>query len=209
MQGGYFAFRRPTANAKASRALMLIRKFKKEEEKKIIHTDLNFAALVSATMQFQGLVYTAQGNTKTTRIGNKITLESLAVRLSSKLSDGETLGGILRLMIVVDRRPAGAQAAASDFLNNEAVESLYTTSEANQGRFQILYDQSFNYNVSGVQMRTHKFFIPLKGLKVSYTSNLGTVADIQKNNVFLAAITTNNDNNMSLVGDLRIRFTDA
>lgn len=188
---------------------MLIRKFKKEEEKKLIDSTVNMAALVGGTMQFQGLVYSQQGNTKTTRIGNKINLESLAWRGYIGIATNETAGALIRVLLVMDRKPEGGQAPATEMLTTEAVESLYNTDEAYQGRFQFLYDKTFVLTDQKNQFIAVKGFIPFNGRKVSYNGNAGTVADIMKNNLFFAIITAGNDQNASASIKCRVRFTDA
>lgn len=209
-RGGYYAFRsKASANAKASRALSLIRKFQNEEEVKLIDVEVDKGALASGIMQYQGVNYTVQGNTKTTRIGNKITMKSIAWKGYYGCSTAETGACAIRMMLVMDRNPGGSQATYSDFLKSQNAFALYNTQEANQGRFQILVDKCMQLNPDNKQFNPAKGYIDLKGTKVTYSYNNGTVADLSKNHLFWAIITDGNDQNCFFKFQNRVRFTDA
>lgn len=201
-------FRRPTANAKASRALTLIRKFKKEEERKYIDVTVNesIAAGGGATETLLNAI--SQGNTSTTRIGNKITMESIAWKLRFMATGAET-GWLIRVMLVYDRKPAGALATWETVCTANAVLSLYTVTGNARGRFQVLYDKIFNMrDVARVQYL--KGFINLKGKKGDYSlGNAGTIADLAKGSLILMANTMNTAAITDLDGSTRITFTDA
>lgn len=199
-----------TANAKASRALQLIRKFKNEEEKKIINTTLSFSrATTVLTGQFASVNLCTQGNTKTTRIGNKVTMEGLAIRARIALDPDETQPVSLRFMVVMDRRPAGAVFAGTDLLTVDTVLGLYNTEEENQGRFQVLLEKNIVLSPNGTENRFLKLYIPLKGIKASYNGNAGTVADLQKNHIAIGFWSYGNTQTSVMNGYARLRFTDA
>lgn len=199
-----------SASAKASRALQLIRKFKNEEEKKEIvnNKGLNIAT-ATTTGSFTDLNSIAQGNTKNTRIGNKVTMESIAFRLQTKLNTAEANPVTHRVMILMDRRPNGALPAGTDLLETDSLFGLYSTAEDVSGRFQVLYDRTITLATGGKEAHFRKIFIPLKGKKASYTGNAGTIADLQKNSLILACWVDGNTQTVVFTGRYRFRFTDA
>lgn len=162
--------------------------------------------LVAGTAQTQSLVLLSQGDTAATRNGDKISVQNIAYRFSFKLADNETIGSIVRFMVIVDRKPAGAQAAITDVLTAAGVNNLMNLS--NRGRFQVIHDQVFTLNVNGNQYRYEKAFMNMKGMKVFYDGNNGDITDLQKNNIFGLFISGGNDQNLAVGGTIRVRFTD-
>lgn len=206
---GRMLWRRPSASAKATRALQLIRKFKREEEKKFIETTLNFTTLADGTAQYDILNPVAQGNTNITRIGNKITLDSLTFNGYVSCGDTETHGANIRVIISYHNTYL-ASTTYSNVLQNQVAHSLYTRAEDKAGHYKILYDKVFNVAVNnGVQQRYMKFTIPLNGLKVRYDGAGGTDADISNGAIQLTVISELNDINAICKGYVRIRFRDA
>lgn len=197
------------ANAKATRALHLIRKFKKEEEVKTISRVAQNNSLVAITPQYESLNLSTIGNTSTTRIGNKISAQSITIRGIARLADGETAGATVRLVLVWDRKPVGALPTWSNIFTGNQPFALYNIDPLYAGRFQVLSDETYDFTVDGQSHSSFKIFVPLKGKKVAYNGNLGTVADLQKGHIFLAMISSDNDQNLQVKWDSRFRFTDA
>lgn len=197
-----------SANYKASVALRMIKKLRNEEEKKMIYVNGGLA-LVAATPQYIGLNLIQQGNTGSTRIGNRISMQSLTLRVHTKLADNEAKGADYRIMIIMDRRPEGAQAVMTDSHTLNACRALINTDEDMIGRFSILFDKNVHLNVEGTAGRTYKAFIELRGQQATYNGNVGDVTDLQKNYLYMIAFCQDNDQNAVLQYAARMRYTDA
>ena len=108
------------ANVQASRALYMIRKLKNEEEKKIheVYVDHDVASGSTATTSLSLIAQSTTAGSSTTRIGNKISVQSLAFKGKINLADSETAKGVIcRLLLVMDRRPQGTQATQANILS--------------------------------------------------------------------------------------------
>lgn len=208
---GYFERRRRMgANAKASRALTLIRKFKKEEERKYAQEMSQVTTIpIGGNWTIQGMgPYTQIGNTVTTRIGNKITVESLAIRFFIQPEALEALGTSVRLIFGIDRRPNGQDPTAGSVMETtNEILSGYERSEEFRGRFQIIYDEYVDFD-STTGVRTGKLFFK-KPIKVLYTGTNGNVLDMQKNHFFVMAGSKNNAAAINVRFSFRFIFTDA
>lgn len=199
-----------SANAKASRALMLLRKFKKEEE-------LKTHELHSETMQIpiggNWITETVgpimnQGTTSATRIGNKITVESLAMRFNIRLSAIEALGCNVRLVLWLDRRPAGALTTIGTLMSTDNnIISGYSQVEAYKGRYQVLIDKTFDFSTTDTK-KAGKFFMK-KPYKVLYTGTGAGIADLMKNNLIISAMAKGNAAAVDVDYGYKFRFTDA
>lgn len=196
------------AMGRANMALRMIRKLKDEEEKKILDTAVS-KILANGVAQYQSCVLCQQGTTKTTRIGNKICLQSVAWRMTASYGAAETLGLKLRFMVVLDRKPQGQQATSTEVLEATTTYSLYNTAENNYGRFQILCDKVLCIDSSTGQFHFWKGYANLRGQKVMYDANVGDITDVQRNNLFVLVFSEDNDQNANCFGQVRVRFTDA
>lgn len=183
------------------------RDLKKGIELKDVTGDINLT-LVAGTAQSTALVYTVtQGTTGITRIGDDILVNSIAFKGALKLADNETKGAYVRIMLVYDRRPNGAQATIGEVLHAGTPLALYNIDNEYRGRFQMLYDQIFNLNIEGQAQGLFKGFIKRK-MHVLYNGNAGTIADLQKGNIFFLVISSGNDQNLAMTGYVRLRYTD-
>lgn len=199
----------PNTHAMASRALSLIRKFNKREEVKLVE---GFAATIQIPIAGNWIVdgfgpYTQQGTTLSTRIGNKITVISLAMRWLIKV--GNELAPI-RLVICYDRRPLGADATSSDlFVTDNQINSGYFKYGTNKGRFQVLLDKTYSTSqlVTASSRIADKMY--WKGaLNVDYSGNAGTVADLDKGNFLIMAMSEGNGVAIDIDYGYSFRFTD-
>lgn len=202
--------RRQTTNAKATRALQLLRKFKKEEEVKYCQSFGDTAQIpIGGNWIVNGFgPYTSQGTSITTRIGNKISIKDIVCRGLIKLTALEAVGTTVRVVFVYDRKPAGADTTSANvFTTDNQVNSGYNIIGANKGRFQIFFDKTFSFTSTSTQ-RAFKFFSK-RNFPIVYNGNAGTVADLQKGNLLMMACAEANAAAINVDFGWRIRFTDA
>jgi len=206
--------RRFGANAKATRALRLIRRFKKEEElKQIDVTGSSTVAFAnSGTWQTTTRILLnplAQGTTSETRIGKKVTPKNLTLRIKLNRASTDASGIYYRIVIFVDRKPAGAVPTPTTIFETDQI--LSPLNRANAGRFGILYDEFVNMNNDTFHYPV-KFFALLN--KVGMTDyglgNSGDITDISKGAIYLWINGDSLDTaDSSFAYNSRIKFTDA
>lgn len=198
------------ANAKATRALMLIRRFKREEEKKQIQLyDATMQIPIAGNWIVEGFgPYCAQGQSHEHRIGNKTTVVSLSMRWLIKLTAIEAVGTSIRLVIVFDRRPNGANTdSATVFETDNQINSGYQIYGVAKGRFQIVMDKTLSFSAVSTQ-RAGKLYIQ-PNFKHDYSlDNAGTVADLSKGNWLIMAMAEGNAAAINVDYGFRFRFTD-
>lgn len=142
------------------------------------------------------------------RIGDKITIKSIAIRYKVIRTNTTNLTPRgYRLMILKDRRAnATGSLYWSEFMNvesgSETITDLYDNSEVNRGRWQFLHDESNIQSSDNDGCIVGKNFI--KGdFKVLFT---GTT--LRTNQIFFILFMDNPTDDMSLRVDFRIRYVD-
>ncbi len=135
--------------------------------------------------------YMAQGDSASTRDGDKITIKSLSMRFNVKLGALEADGTSVRLLIVYDRTPNGADAGATTMLTSDSILSGYKTiGTAQGGRFQFLADKTVDFSSTEGEWND-KLFIK-KNLQIHYSGNAGTVADVTRGNFLVIGMSRGN-----------------
>lgn len=132
--------------------------------------------------------YMSQGATYTQRIGRRINLSSVFVR--GRISFNSVLNGLgqsVRVMVVMDRDPAGADATTTMMMKTDnEILSPYNDKNEYAGRFKILFDQTYDFGAN----EGHKTFSAyLKGpTDVIYNeSNNGNVTDLEYGHFMICA----------------------
>lgn len=210
----------PAKRGKYSRALAprprwIPRLYDREEFKFLdttVSSDMNTTAIL---LLLNGMQY---GNTAITRIGMKINIKSLEMRLLLRPTVTTGVENHCRWTLILDRQPNGAApAAVTDILTAQSNTGMHNL--ANRKRFKILRDQSFTLGsvVAGASTgmptarNEHVYIKFRKGLVTEYnTGNAGTVADISTNSLYLmyfgSEVAGNTD--VACNGLVRIRYTD-
>lgn len=167
-----------------------------------------------------------QGNAEDQRIGRKIMIKALHVKGQVALL-GTTLTTDMeqrvRVIFAVDKQTNGAAATLADVIDFAGVEINAFRNLANVSRFDILYDRTFNLNVTAIAQSAAGTFVSAPqtyGFSFSKRLNLpiefdatatdGSLATQRTNNIFAFAIAqeggTAKDPEVSYI--FRIRFTD-
>lgn len=155
----------------------------------------------------------APGNSATTRVGVKLSIRTIELRLSVM---PDTAGGVLqrnRFFLVIDRQANGTvPTALTDIITPGTVNGL--RSLTNRKRFKIIMDKMFSIGPTAQQGANRVFHIYLKlrrPLVVEYNAGVaGTIADIVSNSLYFVTVGSelagNTDSNIT--GVVRIRYTD-
>lgn len=124
-------------------------------------------------------------STATGRIGRKVVMKSLLVRVELRLAATSTGGGFLRYLVVYDRQSNAAAPAVTDILLADTESSPMNLS--NKDRFQILAEgttqvASANGNFCSTEINIYKKL----DHPVQYNAGIaGTIADIQTGAVYI------------------------
>lgn len=194
------------AYKKKSPKVTLFQEVKKSAEWKNIDNQIETQIPVSSN-GFSGpqiLNPLLQGTSAVTRIGRKVTFRSLTYRIQFSGATGASANtSPLRVLIVYDRQPNGVAAAASDVLEQATFTGHMNL--ARSDRFLIMSDKIHESSSTGPS--TGKCHIKMS-LESFYSTNLGTIADIQTGAIlmFLASTGSTSTTFNTVV---RLRFTDS
>lgn len=149
------------------------------------------------------------GIVPTSRIGRKITMDSITWKCDVRMAATTTGASALRYLIVFDKQPNGATATATDILNFDSITGLMNL--ANSKRFVVISDKTYNgIGTAGPQSMFDSNYVKLN-LETEFNDNstatitsitTGAVLLLQWQDGGLQVATPFN----SLVS--RVRFTD-
>jgi len=153
------------------------------------------------------------GSSASQRIGMKVAIRSLEMKLIGFANNGTGVDQEHRWLVLLDRQANGAAPTAlTDFLaagNTKGLRNL-----ANRRRFKIIRDKRYYVNASGEPGSAREFNLYMKfrrPLMVEYNAGVaGTVADIVSNSLYLVLIGQYAPGATAgmLQGYARIRYTD-
>ena len=176
-------------------------------EKKFINKEITDTAGITPITD--SLILLSQGTGESDRIGNKITVVSIAIRCLVEMNDStETTQG--RVMVILDRQPNGALATPSEILQDPSGGDSYLSylNLANRKRFRVIRSMRFRMSNTGRKSQTLSMFRKCR-IPMIFSSNNGNVTDIETNNLVLlyqsdAPMGVEN----SILFKIRIRYID-
>lgn len=159
-----------------------------------------------------------EGNTDSTRIGNRITVKSVMLRGTAKMAStaaATDTSQTVRIIVYLDRQANGATAAVGDILASADYRSFNNLD--NSDRFRTLAEETLDLHLTGATPSgaaytygetSKSFFLKAKlNLDFKYKGNAGTVADLSGNNIGVLVISETD-----AIGTLgyiaRVRYTD-
>lgn len=179
-----------------------------QQERKFLDNNITLPATTVATGVLTLLNGCAQGTTAITRVGTRIYMKSVHIRMNLSVNVPTSASTAIRCLVVYDKESNGAAPLATDILAQDtscAANNLYRP-----GRFTTLMDEfihPMNGNACGYFIDRYVKI----GLPVLFNSgNAGTVADISSGAVYVL-INTNSMAYTNITGNTnaRIRYTDA
>lgn len=185
-------------------------------EKKFYDTALTLAGSGGAASSTNGngqlLVGMAQGTTASTRIGQKIVVKSIQIKLGFTLAAGAVDTDIHHVYLVQDTQCNGTQAAIADVFINSGDMGLEMRTMENGARFKILKHFVVRLNADagvaaafGGDYQQEECFIKTN-IPVTYNAAAGAIAEIKTNHLFLVYGSSNGT--ATVAGNARIRYTD-
>ncbi len=197
-----------SAYNKASKALALVQKMQRTEEKKYDINTINLTVAIGGNAgQVQLLNGLVQGTSGATRLGDKIALKTLSGRINVKIGNGEVDGCVVRMVIVYDRDSDGVAPSWSSLFGAEDLLRNYDF-RTDPGKLDVLCDKTFTVRTDTNQIPV-KFWYNLKDRITHFQGNAGTIADITKGALYVMFNTINNTVAVDVDGQTVVRFTDA
>lgn len=189
------------------KALREVRKLQKNMELKTapISGSDSIPIAGAAQVAYMGIAPTA-GTGYTNRIGNKITLKSLALRMQLTLGALEADGCTVRFMVVWDRAPRGALAGVTDMIEADNILAAYQTVGASKGRFQFLADRTIDFNAQEGKW-TDKFYMK-KDLQMQLDGAAGSIADNELGALVVLSMASSNAASITISWRGVARFAD-
>lgn len=205
-------FRRKTKRVGKAVKRYVKRKFDSMIENKVFYSQAQPTLL--NTIDYIVLNTIAQGTNNTDRIGNRIRMKILRLRLSFE-NVLLTLPCWIRVFVLLDKQPNGALPTTTQLLFNTTGGNTYITNFNVNGRkrYKILFDRTLDISVQGggtdVESQHHIIKnIRLKDTVTVYNSNAATTAAINTNALYLCAM-TNIGANAVMRYDQVMEFEDA
>lgn len=158
-----------------------------------------------------------QGTAENQRVGRKMTIKSIAIKLSLQTLADVNLGFVhYTIVIVLDTQCNGAEATWNEIMENSSSHNTYRNL-ANSERFQILKTWRGTLNANAVQ-GSGPYGIPqAKDLKfykkcnitIEFDSTAGLIGEVKSNNIQMFAIEPTAAPQLIAQWHSRIRFTDG
>lgn len=185
-------------------------------ELKFLDTALASTAVPAVGVVNTNLVVIPQGDTESNRNGRKVQVKSIWVKGTITLPPDQATSAAsdrVRIMLVQDKQANGAVFTTTNVLVSGSY--LAFRQLENQGRFNILYDQTFSLNaMAGVGTATTEyargFNIYKKcNIPIEYDTSATTGAITTQRSNSLAILMISQANNVSLVDyNARVRYSD-
>lgn len=159
----------------------------------------------------------AQGTTASTRIGRRIQMKSIEMKLRV-VADSTTLFTSVRFALVLDKQANAAAPAFTDIYDTADPCSLRNIS--NKARFWVLWDSGVmpiigNIATAGQQTDSSmKIIEAYKRINIPVQYNAGTagtVGDIQTNALYFVGVgaTASGTADAQITGSIRVRYDDS
>lgn len=165
------------------------------------------AVTAAAPVVVSLLAAIAQGTSSTTRIGDRIHIKSINVKINTAtISSAVGINSFIRWSLVLDKSPDNATATAGAIFANNG-SNLTQLTVANLQRFQILrtgVNEVGFCTVTGPVGQTYDVYCPAD-IATRFPDATGEAV---ANGLYLV-VTTNQAANATIDYDVRVRYTDA
>lgn len=184
------------------RTLRTLKSFQNTEGKFV---DVATSSTISTTMTYLRLTEIAQGITDQTRIGNKILLKDLSVRLRFIQNSSATATAI-RWVMFVDKECDGALPAAPLPLAASSTEAMNNMDFSK--RFVTIKTGVIDLSINGNREATRKIYQKLN-FHCDYDGAGSAVADAKENQIYIGFISSEATNTPTYNIYSRLKFYDT
>lgn len=197
--------KKTTAQVTADKALALARKIQRSQEKKAL--DFTGGAFTVGTTAVAGhLSIVGQGTAQNQRIGNSVYASAFAVNYYM-YRHPTSVTVHMRFVIVMDSQTQGddTSLAWTEVFDNASILAMKNRG-SQRNRFTILYDKIHQMSASDIGFVHQKIFIKLNK---TIEWNGSQSSDIQKNGIYLLALSDDDTNKPAMDYYFRLYFTDS
>lgn len=188
-------------------ALKKVNKIIRNTEKKFV--DVDDSIFISNTFTIIPLTLVGQGDTASSREGNKIVFSSMEMKYTLKIGSAASQTRC-RILIVKDKQVNESLFTANDLLQSSAQGTAIVSPKNldNMFRFVILYDKVHSLQNTGTSVNFAKMFKRMN-MPARYLSTGGAITNIASNGLFLVALSDETTNTPALSYYIRTRFIDS
>lgn len=171
------------------------------------YVDVNATNTATTTPSLPILNALSLGDTATTRTGQSIKMDRCDLRFHIE-ANATSILNYVRVMVIVDKQANGASITAAQFLVSTSNVNTPLTF-ASQNRIIVLYDETIPLNYNGNSGSVTRLITPNTTQHVTYyDTNVGTVADISSNSLFLVYFSDQLANPPTMTYWSRLWFVD-
>lgn len=152
----------------------------------------------------------AQGAGESQRVGRKVMLKKISIRGYVQSANTANQNDYVRLICYLDKQCNGANAAVTDILETDAINSFNNL--ANKSRFKILRDMKFS---SKDYSTTGQVFMPFEenikcNIPLEFDGATGAITEIRSNNIGFLLIGQQDTaaNPFTVTYTTRVRYSD-
>jgi len=185
-------------------------------ELKFLDTALSFTADTTFEVPATGqLSLIPQGATESQRVGRKCVIKTIQVKLRAVMAAGAVAFDDVDIWVMQDTQCNGAAAAVLDVFLQNTNCAIALRNLTNSERFRVLKhfrmrvqaDAGVAAAFSGDQSFAECFIkcnIPME-----FNGATGAITEIKSNNIFLIAGSVNTDDQITIQGNARVKYTDV
>ena len=188
-------------------------------EKKFLDvTQADFSVSATGSISDIGVDLITQGSTANQRIGRKILLTDLYIRLHAYAPSSTALEHCaVRIMVILDKQCNGALPTQADILAGTAFDNFRNLDQSH--RFRTLFEKMITLNSTGITtnfdanvytspFQSRNIFISLRNLNIPimYDASTGAIGDLVSNN--LIVYTHGHQSIVNISWKLRARYRD-
>lgn len=190
----------------ASKALAIAKFAKNALNVEYKNVDTSIDTTVGTTAAYTLLNGLAQGDSESSRDGEKVRFKSLQVRGQLKQGASATAAQTVHFYLVIDKQTNGlAPDSGSIFETDSDVFSLRNTTYMK--RYVVLRDWLVNLDDVGREQQTIKFYTKMN-MPTMYIGTGSTVGNITTNSLYLVAVSDDNTNPPEMDLSIRLRYID-
>ncbi len=221
--GGYFSRRRGRIYGRETakktgywagvQALNEVRRLKREGEIKEKTANTALTVPLADTWVTQYLNDIDKGTGLNNRIANKIVIKTVQTRTQVQFNAAETGISAIRIAIVYDRNPRGNLAAGANIFTHNSIRGNINSSDPlYAGRFQILYDEMFEFDYDNSAAGSTNWIYPKwfikRSMKCEYNETGNGIADCQKGALLFCAVSGSATHDTTINHETKIKYSD-
>ncbi len=189
-------------------ALRKVNKLMKNTEKKFVDTDNNVSQ--DDTITIAPLTLIGQGDSSSSREGNKVVFKTMQLKYSWKLNTAASSGGRMRVMIILDKQANGAVFTAGDLLASTALGTAIVSplNLDGQFRFRVLYNKVTTLSPQGMEVAYKTLFKKIN-IPARYSGSGGSQSNILSQGIYILSVSDSQSNLPVLDYYARLRFIDS